>query len=469
MYKISLDKEEGIRCGNLIKRSFYRKLTIPRNSVRIANSLRFSIPILVGEVNTVDLIILEAIKILYPAFFAFIVKNESLLVGGRYGNTGTYFREADILEEHKAKFGELLMNFEHSHRPSIIYLVHELFPKSRLRYNPSATPFSTLEIPTNEELDRDKRIASTRYYWRYLAFSIGSKDISDTIFGSFLEAHKDAKLVLAKSFVDVIGPSSFFSRIRDAVHGISNESIQDIIYVLGELSPSYSNEHQIWSFDRGEVSAAARLIIDLFQISEVQISPYIKDFITNQGTFELAFEIWHVLDYNYQQSEAGKVSPLLDIEYYDGLLIDLKGILVDRALALAANAPIYRVLPDYAGYILTNFWPNTKNKFNLQDYLELHLNTREDVGLFLRQCAGQIVSTRHGTYYDYMSNDMLEVLHNILDPFLCDKVVHYLSPDSTFDFVLTEREGEPELENRLKQYAQFCTNRKQGIDIPKDE
>jgi predicted KAP-like P-loop ATPase len=55
-------------------------LNNPRKAIRFGNALRFTYPIVKGEVNTMDLLIVEAFKASLPAYYAFMRENKDIFL-----------------------------------------------------------------------------------------------------------------------------------------------------------------------------------------------------------------------------------------------------------------------------------------------------------------------------------------------------------------------------------------------------
>src|SRR6185503_2803243 len=66
---ISIDEYEVTRYVNNFIHAILPKLDTPRLAVRYGNTLSFSLPLLHNEVNTVDLMLIEAIKIFYSHYY----------------------------------------------------------------------------------------------------------------------------------------------------------------------------------------------------------------------------------------------------------------------------------------------------------------------------------------------------------------------------------------------------------------
>ena len=63
---VNLVKEDARLFGSEFANGFQLALTTPRMALRYANVLRFSLPVVKDEVNIVDFMLLEAVRLFYP-------------------------------------------------------------------------------------------------------------------------------------------------------------------------------------------------------------------------------------------------------------------------------------------------------------------------------------------------------------------------------------------------------------------
>ena len=81
--EIDLNDEEVQHFVNNFIRGVQLRLTTPRLAKRYVNALTFGIPILKGEVNIVDQMLVEAVRIFYPKLHVAIRTHPDVFLGER--------------------------------------------------------------------------------------------------------------------------------------------------------------------------------------------------------------------------------------------------------------------------------------------------------------------------------------------------------------------------------------------------
>lgn len=76
--KINIDKNQAIDFTTQFNENILLRLHTPRLALRYCNVLSFSLPLLEREVNLVDLMLIEALKIFYPKHYEFVKNNHPL-------------------------------------------------------------------------------------------------------------------------------------------------------------------------------------------------------------------------------------------------------------------------------------------------------------------------------------------------------------------------------------------------------
>lgn len=181
--KISLSNDDGRRLGEIFDKAFINRITTPRLAKRLGNALTFALPILVGEVDTVDLILIEAIRILYPELYAVIRNNEDAFLG-------TVFDPLSPMDESDAKayvertLNSALETYSAEDRKSAGAVIQALFPRTGVSDLFRAGGYSS---DFNDRWANEKRIGTKEYYPRYFNYGVPSDDISDREVEAFLE------------------------------------------------------------------------------------------------------------------------------------------------------------------------------------------------------------------------------------------------------------------------------------------
>jgi predicted KAP-like P-loop ATPase len=158
------------------------RLKTPRLAIRYGNSLSFVLPLLKGEVNHVDLMLIEAIKVFYPNHYHFIKSSPDYFLSSyssNYNFSANVNAKRDELSEHLEKLSSDLTKREND---AIIKLLKGLFP------NVSEAFHGTVQHDgITQEWEKNKRIVSTSYFQRYFSYSIIQGELSDVMFDNFID------------------------------------------------------------------------------------------------------------------------------------------------------------------------------------------------------------------------------------------------------------------------------------------
>lgn len=139
---------------------------------RLGNALTFSLPLLRNEVNSRDLLLVEALRVLLPHVHQSLPRFRTILLdGGRHfgGKLDDAGRDAA-----RASWRDLLDIAPISDRDSLAELLTALFPRVQ-----TFTTNYSYDISQGDSLAREKRIASEDYFERYFLYSVSIDDFSD--------------------------------------------------------------------------------------------------------------------------------------------------------------------------------------------------------------------------------------------------------------------------------------------------
>ncbi len=201
---IELDTSESQRFVLHFDKGIEVQLSTPRQGKRYANVLRVALASLKDQVNTVDLMLIEAIRVFYPDLYDAI-----------RDHPGLFLQEAADEKEsgRRAEVVRKAVENESSEAMNAVRDVQEaLFPRSvSSGFGPN------WERPWAEE----KRIASRDYFYRYFSYGIGPEDISETDLDSLLntaasgEAEEAARVL--QQIVRSANAESVVSKLRSRV------------------------------------------------------------------------------------------------------------------------------------------------------------------------------------------------------------------------------------------------------------
>jgi len=148
------------------------RLKTPRMAKRYGNALTFALAINKGEVNPVDMMLIEAIRIFYPDAFETIRHNKDVFLGDKTHGDKELSKRAEATMSLAARG----LNAEEAH--ALRKMLDHLFPAAgEHRYS----------INT-DHLAEHQRVASERYFDRYFSYSVPAADISDRAITQFIKS-----------------------------------------------------------------------------------------------------------------------------------------------------------------------------------------------------------------------------------------------------------------------------------------
>ncbi len=251
---ITISSTEAGRIANAITGGFSGLIRTPRQAKLFDNAISFAVPILKGEVNAGDQILIEGMRIFTPSLFADIRDNQMV-----------YLSSASALgkEEHKKRDEEINrkvaeISTSETQCASIRHqLLEELFPRiSDFSHGRSS----------EAEWARDRRICSGDYFRRYFLYGIPKGDFADAeidlvianaaeglpVIDSFREAQKRKALEI------------FVRKIRQRQEAVPSSSIPGLLRALGRISNEIPTSDSRL-FGAFELTNAALLASDLLK------------------------------------------------------------------------------------------------------------------------------------------------------------------------------------------------------------
>ncbi|MGP5311964.1 KAP family P-loop NTPase fold protein [Psychrobacter faecalis] len=169
---IQLTEEQAQDFARNFVSAFDSCITTPRKAKLYGNILTFSLPILKGEVNPVDLMLIEGVRAFYPRLYESIRDNEKLFVGTFPTSSGSsYDADKDLI---KTLIDNALSTTTSSNKEDLKELLKNLFPKLQAVYGKMHYAGDSHKVWTDNQ-----RICSKNYFSRYFGYSVSPSDISD--------------------------------------------------------------------------------------------------------------------------------------------------------------------------------------------------------------------------------------------------------------------------------------------------
>jgi len=191
----------------------------PRQAKLYGNALLFALPLLKGEVNIVDQILLEGMRIFYPELYRLVRNNSQPVLGSPF-----VFPDVDKNNKQK-EIEEFLDRGTQGATPretrAARDLLFYLFP--RLEEH-------GLGYGYDERWAREQRLCSDRYFEHYFSYVLDKGDVSDTELDRFLTRLDSG----AGDAVELFSPF--------VAHGRAGRTLEKLMQRADEMSPAVSGK-----------------------------------------------------------------------------------------------------------------------------------------------------------------------------------------------------------------------------------
>lgn len=384
--KIDLPDDEGRSIGNEFSQNILIMLSTPRLAVRYGNTLSFSLPLLHKEVNMVDLMLIEAIKIFYPKYYQLVKSNPEYFIGS-YSNGYSHERNSEKIK----LFNELLettgADLSKKQRQCIKNLLQRLFPVIR-----EALQNYSYSRDSANDWFKQQRIASAKYFNRYFSYAVIEGEISDIAFNNFIsEIPNQTDSEISKSVKGLIqqsSPETFLLKIRSREEELSWEvsvKLSRIIATESELFPKPTGFSFRFASPNGQAVFFIIQLIKKHPNKKEQLQ-LIEKLINEANPFEFASELF----YELKRKDKNEEKEFFSVKEYQTIVAHL----IARALKESVNSSIFEKFPDQTAYLF-NEW-GAKNKSQLTKYVKTILQKDYSKSLdLLRAFTPTIFSTAY--------------------------------------------------------------------------
>ena len=358
-------------------------LTTPRGVKLLTNALTFALPILRGEVNPVDLILVEGIRVVYPQLYKAIRSNAALFLEGertehQYKQQQTVSRIDDLI--HSAT-----LRLSARERETVkSKLLIPLFPR---------LDAATFPADWEKIWEKAQRICSAHHFKRYFSYGIPVGDVSDSQVTAFYESLPRASEAESRTLLEVIDGRQalprLISRLRQVEESFTADQVCSLITTLcrnADLFPRQSGP----GFG-GTRTGCAILISNLLQ--------QIVDANLRQAEAEKAISAATPITFAMEcirwigdSKDTVEEKPVLSAKGADRL----KKIIAARIEEEDAISPIFITHPRDATYLYM-LWELGTSAANVKGQLLVQLDASPDhIDTFLRCYLGEAWSMETG-------------------------------------------------------------------------
>jgi hypothetical protein len=212
------------------------RLKTPRMCKRYANALTFALPILAGEVNPVDLMLIEGIRVFYPSLYTFVRGNRELFAGTL---SNSAFDRTKEKESAVQAIDRAIGQIPNDDATNIRELLKTLFPRLSGLYG-------NVRYGTDWEKAwaEEQKVASKEYFDRYFSYAIPEGDVPDREIENLLETCKrgdiEATVVKMKDLLTSRNAQKVIKKLRyreKSLNPVISRTLGESVALSGEIFP----------------------------------------------------------------------------------------------------------------------------------------------------------------------------------------------------------------------------------------
>lgn len=337
----------------------------PRMARRYGNALVFALPILAGEVNPGDQMLIEGMRLLYPTLYRHVRRHPDVYLRSRVGFD--LRKPEDRKAAWRSEVDSILANEVPQNLPAATALVDYLFPLAR------GGPDVDLR-----RLRRDKRAASDWHFERYFSYALPPEQISDLEFDEIVELAAEGEEVGAvarrlEAIVDQTSPMRLADGLYAIVETVPTESLTTLIAAVASLGDQFGDERDFLGLS-SENRTTAALSEMVGRLPEPERQRVAERIVAESPslTFALNFRGWA------DPAVTGKGDGVLRADGGKRLLEIIAGRIRDAA----ESAPLHLTAPDYASWFYGN-WAAGRTRDEVAQHLADRLESHPDEALAL--------------------------------------------------------------------------------------
>lgn len=408
--QIELSTEDADRFELNFKSYVVTRLNTPRMAVRYANAISFSVPLMNGEVNIADLMLLEAIKVFYPRHYDFIKQfPDYFLSSYREGDIFSRSKPDEKKELFKSQFDKFSSDLNSKEKQAVQRLIIQLFPILEDVYHNYSYSNDSIKLWT-----ANKRICSHSYFERYFTYTVQHGEISDVVIDQFLRSIDTSDSdEITKSVSQIISTASdikFLQKLHNLEEHISWSTGKKLFVGIMKNENLLTKEGSPFNFrlDAGFNSFAMLVYRFLSRNSDSQeLFPFAKELLSLSTNYTLASDLKHW--YLHERNDGSKLFDDNQEKEFEIVLFDIVETSID------GNEDILDKYPNEASSIL-KFWSDYQpERFN--EYLENYLNNaKENILKLLGAFTPIITSTAfRNPYKGDLQKDNYEYIVSFID------------------------------------------------------
>lgn len=368
-------------------------ISTPREVIRYANALSFTLPMLHGEVNTVDLMLFEAIRVFYPGHHKFISdEREMFLVS--FKKPFEDGLDQDKIDRFKERMDKLDKGLSNRATDGVKKLVEHLFPRTSEAFNPR----SYLGAPWKQWY-KEQRITDPYYFQRYISYTVPKGELQDVQLmlelSRIREEHSNASEAVDR-LVKQSSPREFLRKLDARIPEIDHPTALQVAKAIMDNAGLFPEEFNFLNlgYDSPRRLAADAVVKMVESLPRQEHSDELISLVDSCKDLEMAMAI---------ELELGEQVHRQNMQ--SDLLVSVQSKLREKALKEANGRPLFVAFPVFAKRLLYHWAESDPN--SVQAYVnDVFRSSRTGAIDLLRALAPLTRSTSHPEPYlvDFTKN-----------------------------------------------------------------
>lgn len=168
------------------------RLRTPRMLKRYGNAVLFVLPLLKGEANPLDVLLVEALRICFPRIYSVVRGNPTLFLGQR---SNLVFNQQQQQDRDRTIIQNVLEEYAVDEQEAAARLLRALFPAiNRILPENDMLAFSLGNVG-------EQRINSASHFERYFSYTVSEGDLSDQDLAMFINTMEAAELTESAALI----------------------------------------------------------------------------------------------------------------------------------------------------------------------------------------------------------------------------------------------------------------------------
>lgn len=389
-HNIEISEEDEDIFKLIYEETISKLIRTPRNVYRYLNAIKFTIPIVGDEVNAIDHLITEALRVFYPHQYSKVSSNKLLLTGNR---RDYFIDREDWDNEAKEKINLIADNDD-----NVVNILKSLFPYVRNLFQTSKDRLD------KEEFRRRKFIASEDYFDRYFTYGVGKVDIADSQIVEIVN-QDDVERISSEleSLLNDKDQTKLLAKLR--TYSVGAKDPLALVKSILRVGKKFSNDTK-GMFRYSPIQESTDIIEEILSKSKDKVNDYIEVINVADNLDQLTYIIRDVISGSEIKDSKDPILNQSELEKF-------KKAALSRIKSLSETTNFHESNNTVA-YHLYYYWSQFGSRDETESYLLNKIKNTDDVLNFLTKNLSVWTSGR-GSHRGNLDRTVIKNIDKIID------------------------------------------------------